>query len=244
MTIQTLSSVTLATIENYRHAASLAARAYRTGSHRLIKAVNSSLEERVDPRTSEFVPRLTKAMQQARGRVSEFTVKGVDEVSGLAEKAVDIGSDGAARQVHRIADFAAGVETPILANGLQAAARLSMPTAKVALAVSKKVNEGAKTLSSVARGKSLKTVAEEAKAGATRRVQRTQRKATQTRREVVKTVRAAAAAPRKTAARVSRKTEAAVVETAAAVETAAKRAVKAPRKTPVRAKRAAAPTAA
>ena len=240
MTIQTLSSVTLATIENYRHAANLAARAYRTGTERLIDAVNTSLETRVDPRTSEFVPRLTKTMKQMRGRVSEFTVKRVDEVSGLAEKAVDIGSDGAARQVHRIADFAAGVETPILANGLQAAARLSMPTAKVALAVSKKVNEGAKTLSSVARGKSIKAVAEEAKAGATRQIKRTQRRATQVKREAVKTVRAAAAAPRKTAARVSRKTETAVVQAAAAVETAAKRATKAPRKTPVRAKRAAA----
>jgi hypothetical protein len=63
MTIQTLSSVTLATIENYRHAGNLAARAYRTGTERLIDAVNESLDTRVDPRTSEFVPRLTQTMK-------------------------------------------------------------------------------------------------------------------------------------------------------------------------------------
>lgn len=235
MTIQTLSSVTLATIENYHHAATLAARAYRKGGERLIFALNDSLERNVDPRTSEFAPRLTEAMSKARERASEVAVKGIDEVSSLTERAVDYGYDGAAKQVHRIADFAAAVETPMIANGLQAAARLSLPTAKIALALSKRVNEGAKTLSSVASGrKSLRAVADEAASGATRQVKRTQRKTTKAAREAVETVRAAARAPRKTVARATRKSEAVVAEAVEAVEAA----VKAPRKP--RAKRAAA----
>lgn len=227
MSIQTLSSVTLATIENYRHAANLAARAYRTGSERLIGAVNHRLERSVDPRAEELAPRLTETMVKVRGRVTEIAFKGIDEATTLTEKAVDFGSDEAVKGVHRIADFAAGVETPLLANGLQAAARLSMPTAKVALAVSKKVNQGAKTLSSVAKGRrSLTAVADEATTSVKRQAKRTQRKATTTARATVKAARKATAAPRKAVARVQRRTEAKVTEAVAAVE----QAVKAPRK--------------
>lgn len=238
MSIQTLSSVTLATIENYRHAANLAARAYRTGSERLIGAFTDRLERSVDPRAEELAPRLAETMVKVRGRVTEIAFKGIDEAATLTEKAVDFGSDEAVKGVHRIADFAAGVEAPMLANGLQAAARLSLPTAKVALAVSKKVNEGAKTLSSVAKGrKSLTAVAEEAATSVKRTAKRTQRKATTTARETVASVRKAAAKPRQTVARAQRRTKAAVNEAVAAVE----KAVKAPRKP--RARRADAATA-
>ena len=48
MNNQTLNSVTLATIENYRHAANQAARAYQLGTQRLISALNGSLEKNIE----------------------------------------------------------------------------------------------------------------------------------------------------------------------------------------------------
>ena len=52
-----------------------------------------------------------------------------------------------------VAAFAAGIENPIVANGIQAAVRLSMPGAQVARVVSGKLGDGAEALSRVAAGK-------------------------------------------------------------------------------------------
>ncbi|MCK7498985.1 MAG: hypothetical protein MZW92_57055 [Comamonadaceae bacterium] len=62
--------------------------------------------------------------------------RGIDEVADRAVKLVDYGTDTAATQVAKMADMAAGVDNTLLANGLFTAARITLPGAKVALAVS------------------------------------------------------------------------------------------------------------
>jgi hypothetical protein len=158
MTQQTLSTVTLATIENYRHAASLAVMAYRTGSNRLIDAVNSSIEANVYSRTEKVAPQLTSKLLQVRSGLTDIMVKGIDAVSTGSDKAIEASSTTATKGVAKVAKFAAGIDNRVVANGIDAVVRLSMPGAQIAQTVSAKVAEGADTLSRVAAGKKVKPV--------------------------------------------------------------------------------------
>jgi hypothetical protein len=147
---ESLSRITLATIENYRKAANDAAHAYQTGSRRFIDGLNKSLDDRVYSQTSKVAPNLTEALIKVRGRMTQIAIKGIDEVTSRTERAVGMGSDGAATQVAKAARFVTGIDNTMLANGLQVAARIGLPPAKIALAVSSKVAEGAKALSGAA----------------------------------------------------------------------------------------------
>ena len=158
MTQQTLSTVTLATIENYRHAASLAVMAYRTGSNRLIDAVNTRIETKVYSRTEKVAPQLTAKLSQVRTGLTDIMVKGIDSVSTGSDKAIEASSTTAAQGVAKVAKFAAGIDNRVVANGIDAVVRLSMPGAQVAKTLSAKVVEGADTLSRVAAGKQAKPV--------------------------------------------------------------------------------------
>ena len=62
MTTQTLSHLTLQTLDNYRTAANQAVVAYRLGSHRLVNVVNATLENSVYPRTAKLAPKATRRM--------------------------------------------------------------------------------------------------------------------------------------------------------------------------------------
>ena len=73
MTTQTLTRVTLQTLENYRAAATKGIAAYRVGGHRLVGAVNGALKNKVYPRTAKVVPRATHRMNEFRGN---FTSNG------------------------------------------------------------------------------------------------------------------------------------------------------------------------
>jgi len=150
MTTQTLSHLTLQTVDNYRTAANQAVVAYRLGSHRLVKVLNAALENSVYPRTARLAPKTTRRMDGVRGNVSEVVVKGIDQVAERTEQAIEMSATAAAAQITKVARFAAGVDNDIVAGGLQAAARLSLPGAKVALAVSGKVAEGAGALADAA----------------------------------------------------------------------------------------------
>jgi hypothetical protein len=198
----TLSRVTLQTLENYRTAANQAVVAYRLGSHRLVGVVNGALENTVYPRTAKLAPRATDRMNDVRGNVSDIVVKSIDQVAQSTGKAIDLGADTAVAQVTKVAEFAAGIDNAMVAGGLQTAARLTMPGAKVALVVSGKVVDGAQALAQAAAGKPVKAAAR--KAGA--RVQR-------------------AAKP------VVRKAKAAQADTASVVKATAKRASKGVAKT-------------
>ena len=153
MTQQTLSTVTLATIENYRHAASLAVMAYRTGSNRLIDAVNSSIDTTVYSRTEKVAPQLTAKLAQVRGGLTDIMVKGIDSVSTGSDKAIEASSTTATQGVAKVAKFAAGIDNRVVVNGIDAVVRLSMPGAQMAQTLSAKVVDGADTLSRVAAGK-------------------------------------------------------------------------------------------
>ena len=151
MTTQTLNHVTLETLKNYQAAATQAVVAYRLGGHRLVGAVNGALANSVYPRTAKVAPRVTVRMDEVRGNVSDVALKGIDQVAERAEKAIELSSTTAAAQWTKAAAFVSGIDNEIVANGLQTAARLMLPGAKVALAVSSKVAEGADALVVAAR---------------------------------------------------------------------------------------------
>lgn len=146
MTQATIRRVTLQSIDNYRAAATQAVSAYRVGGRRIVGAINGALEHGVYPRTAKLAPRATDRMNEVRGNVSEIVVKGIDQIAKGAVKAIELGSTAAAAQVSKVARLAAGIDNETVAHGLQAAARLTMPGAKVALAVSSKVSQGASAL--------------------------------------------------------------------------------------------------
>lgn len=168
MTVQTLSSVTLETIENYRQAATLAVDAYRAGSLRLIGAVNGGIDS-VYSRTGKVAPQLTKTVAQLRGDLSDIIVKGVGEVAARSDKAIELSSTTVADGVSKVAAYAAKIDNAIVVNGLEAAVRFTLPGAQVARTVSAKVAEGADALARAAGGKKpvAKTAARAKKAAAT-----------------------------------------------------------------------------
>ena len=170
MTAQTLSRVTLESLENYRTAATQAVLAYRLGGRRLVGVVNGALKNSVYPRTAKLAPRATDRMNEVRGNVSEIVVKGIDQIAERATQVIDLGSTSAAVQVTEAAKFAAGIGNEIVANGLRVAARLSMPGAKVALVVSSRVAEGAHALADAAGARPVRTAARKTAAGSKRKV--------------------------------------------------------------------------
>jgi len=169
MTTQYLSHVTLETLENYRNAATQGVLAYRSGSRRLIGAVNGALEQRVYPRTAKLAPRATEFMNEVRGNVTQIVTKSLDQTAARATTAIEFGANTAGTQVNKLAQFAAAVDSPAVANGLQTVARLTMPGAKVALAISGKVAAGAIALADAAGARPVRRAARKA-AAAPRRV--------------------------------------------------------------------------
>ena len=215
MSIQTLSNVTLETIENYRNAASAAVDAYRVGSHRLIDALNGSLDKNFYGRTEKVLPQLTEKLTQVRGNVSDIIVKGVDELAMRTEKAIEMSSKGAAARVAKVTRYAVGLDKKLVANSIEAAVRVSLPGAQAALAVSAKLAEGADALSRVAAGKKIKPVRA---AGAKKAVVSAKRKVVRKAAATKAAVRRQAAAPRKAAAVAKAKVARVKREVAAAVE--------------------------
>lgn len=175
MRTQTLSNLTLQNIENYRAAAAQTVVAYRLGGHRLVGAMNGALQNSLYPRTAKLAPRTTDRMDQVRGQVSDIVVKGIDQVADGAGKAIEMSSSTACAQIAKVTKFAAGIDNEVVANGLQAAARLTMPGAKAALLLSTRIAEGATALADAAGARPVRKAARKAvrKAAA-----RTQRKAT------------------------------------------------------------------
>ncbi len=220
MTIRTLSSVTLQTIENYRHAAELSVKTYRTGSNRLIHALNDTLAKNVDGRAGRVAPKLTDRLVQVRGGLTDIMVKGVGNVSAGTEKVIELSSDTATKGVTQVAEFAAGIENRVAANGIEAVVRLSMPGAEVARALSEKIVEGAGKLSRVAAGKPVK-------ASASRAVKSVQKTAARAQRTVVRKATATKAAVTRKAGATSRKAVASTKATVARAQRKVAAAVKA-----------------
>ena len=172
MTTQYLSHVTLETLENYRNAATQGVLACRSGSRRLIGAVNGALEQRVYPRTAKLAPRATEFMNDVRGNVTQIVIKGLEQSTARATTAIEFGANTAGTQVNKMAQFAAKVDNPVVAKGLQTVARLTMPGAKVALAISGKVAAGAVALADAAGARPVRRAARKAAAAPRRVVKR------------------------------------------------------------------------
>ena len=209
MTTRSLSSVTLQTLKNYSTAASQSVLAYRLGGHRLVRVVNGTLKDRVYPQTAKLAPRATDRMDEVRGNVSQVVVKGIDRVAERTERVIEVGSATAAAQVKRVANYAAGIENETVASGLQAAARLTMPGAMVALAVSSKIAEGANALADAAGARTVHKAVRKAVAG-------TKRKGAAAKRKAAPMARQARAAVKTAGRRVSKIAEAVEAEVAKA----------------------------
>lgn len=220
MTTQTLSHLTLQTLDNYRTAANQAVVAYRLGSHALVNVVNATLENSVYPRTAKLAPQATRRIDGVRGNMSDAVVKGIDQVAERTEQAIAMGSSAAASQVKKVARFAAGIDNDIVAGGLQAAVRLTMPGAKVALAVSGKVAEGASALAGAAGARPVRKAARKA----------VRKAAPLAKRQAAPVVRRAKKAIAVTAQRVTRKTKAQAKATAAATKAPVRRVQRAAKK--------------
>jgi len=200
MTTQYLSHVTLETLENYRNAATQGVLAYRSGSRRLIGAVNGALEQRVYPRTAKLAPRATEFMNEVRGNVTQIVIKGLEQTAASAETAIEFSAHTAGTQVNKLAQYAAAVDSPVVANGLQTVARLTMPGAKVALAISGKVAAGAMALADAAGARPVRSAARKA-AAAPRRVAK---RAAQAAKAPLAKARRTGAAVKKAAKRAAR----------------------------------------
>lgn len=150
MRTQTLADVTLKTLHNYQTAATQTVAAYHAGGQRLVGLVDGTLQTRLYPRTAKFAPIATKRMNALRGNVHGSVVKGIDQAAERTSQVIERGAEAAAAGLSKVAGFAADIGNPYVTNSLDAAARLSLPVAKLALAVSGKVAEGATTLATVA----------------------------------------------------------------------------------------------
>jgi hypothetical protein len=200
MSTQTLTRVTLDTLENYGRAATQAVTAYRLGSQRLAAAVDGAITQRVTPSFARIAPQAEARMGEARDQMFEIVRKGIDAIAARSESAIELGRKAAVAQVGRFSDLAKRVDTPALSNGLQAVARISLPGAKVALAVSGKVAEGAVKLADAVGGETPAKAVRRA-AGSAKRVAR--KAATPVRRasrKTVKTVTAKVRAAKRSAA--------------------------------------------
>jgi hypothetical protein len=188
MNTQSLNHVTLETLKNYRTAATQAMVAYRLGGHRLVRAINRVLANNVYPRTAQLAPRATVRLDEVRGSISAVVAKGIDEIADRTAKVIASGSTAAAAQLNQASRFAAGIDNPIVANGLQAAARLTMPGANVALVVSSKVAEGASALASAAGARPVRHAVRKTAAGVKRKAAPVVRKAKAVGRKAAKRV--------------------------------------------------------
>lgn len=152
MTQAKLQTVTLKTFANYRHAAERAVRAYRAGGHRLIAVVQKGVDQAAVRGAEPYVPALAAAIRRAGDNMGQLAVRSVDALSAGTERAIELGSAGVNTQVKRVAELVGGVDNAIVANGLKAAVRVSLPGAQVALALSERIAAGADKLAAAAAG--------------------------------------------------------------------------------------------
>ena len=146
MTQTTLRAVTLKTVANYTQAAERAVGAYRAGGHRLINAVQRSVDRAAQQGAERLAPRLAAALRRASGNMTGLASKGLDAVSSGTERAIELGSTGVSSQLGRVADLVEGVDNRVVVSGVQAAVRISMPGAQAALMLSERVAAGADKL--------------------------------------------------------------------------------------------------
>lgn len=150
MSTQTLSRVTLETMANVRTAATQVVAASGAGTRRLVRAFDGTVQRQVLPVTQRLMPAAGERLDGVRDNVTRITLQGIDATVARGEQLIGLSSDFVVAQVTRISDLAAELDNATLAQGLDAAARLSLPAAQLALAVSGKVAVGATSLADAA----------------------------------------------------------------------------------------------
>jgi hypothetical protein len=145
-----LRAVTLQTVANYRHAAERTLGASRHTGERLIAVVRASVERAARAGAEPYVPAFAAALRRAGDNLGSLAGQGLAAVSERTSRAIAAGADGVVTQVERVAGLVDGVDSKVVASGLQAAVRVSLPGAQVALALSERVASGADKLADVA----------------------------------------------------------------------------------------------
>ena len=149
MTQASLRSLTLQTLSNVGRVAELSVGTYRDGGHRLIALVQRGIGQTAGRGARRLSPRLAAVLRRISGlgdQVGGVAVKGLDAVSAGYERAISFGQSGLTTQVKRIAALADGIDNRVVNAGLRTAVRLSLPGARVALAISERVAAGAETV--------------------------------------------------------------------------------------------------
>lgn len=170
MNTQSLSRITMETMANYRTAAAQVVAASGAGSRRLVNAVDGALQSQVLPRTTKLAPRAGERLDGLRGDVNRVVVQGIDQAVERTEQAIAASSDFAVAQVTRLADLVADIDNQMLVGGLEAAARITLPAAQLALVVSSKMAEGATQLADAAGAHPVKAAVKKATTTTKRRV--------------------------------------------------------------------------
>ncbi len=152
MTQNTLRTVTLETVANYREVAEHAVGAYRASGHRLLAMMSRNLDRSAD----RIVPRLAAALRQTSATVSDVAAKGIDSISARTERVIEIGSARVSARIGRVADLVQGIENRYVATSLETAARFSLTGAQAALTLSEKLAAGADKLAAVVGGKHVR----------------------------------------------------------------------------------------
>lgn len=152
MSETTLRAITLETVANYRQAAAHTISAYRAGGHRLLGLMSRNVERATARGTERLAPKLAAALRRTNDKVTGAAARGIDALSARSERVLGLGSNGVSEGLGRVADIVEGIENRYLANGLQAAARISLTGARAALGLSKTLLAGADKLSTAAAG--------------------------------------------------------------------------------------------
>jgi hypothetical protein len=139
MSQTTLQSVTLETLATAAKTAEHAVEVYRAGGRRLVAVIDERVTGRAVTRAERFAPKLAAALRRSGDRAGKLVVKGIEVVSQRTDALIAASSARMAAQVRRLARAAGGVRNPFLASSLHTAARLTMPGAKVALAITERV---------------------------------------------------------------------------------------------------------
>lgn len=152
MTRQTLRAVTLETVATATKAAERTVGAYRAGGHRLVAVIQQRVAAPTVARTQPYAPRLAAALHNTSSQAGSLADKGIDLVSDRTERAIGVASKGVAAQVRRVAQLAEGVDNRVIANGLDTAARITLPGVQAALALTERLADGADKLARSAAG--------------------------------------------------------------------------------------------
>ncbi|GMV46137.1 MAG: hypothetical protein AMXMBFR66_15350 [Pseudomonadota bacterium] len=150
MSTPTLSRVTLQTMANWQVVATQMVVATGAGSRRAAAAVDHALQQQVLARAAGFAPAPVQRIDAWRDGASQRVTQGIRQIEKVATASLERGNRFTTAQIERFADLTAEVKTPFVAEGLAAAARLSLPAAQLALQVSGKAAEAAQALADAA----------------------------------------------------------------------------------------------